>query len=123
MESALSTLGAEALMLTVVSWLRLAIEALGVLVIAAGVGVAVYQFLRDLAQRRTVSFNSIRLTLAMYLTLALEFQLGADLLGTAISPSWDQLGKLAVVAVIRTGLNYFLTKEMESERESMRSES
>jgi uncharacterized membrane protein len=48
--------------------------------------------------------------------LALEFQLGADILSTAIAPSWNQIGKLGAIAVVRTGLNYFLTREIQSER-------
>jgi uncharacterized membrane protein len=46
----------------------------------------------------------------------LEFQVGADILSTAIAPSWEQIGKLAAIASIRTLLNYFLTKELENER-------
>jgi len=62
------------------------------------------------------NYNKIRLLLARYLALALEFQLGADILSTAISPSWDQIGKLGAIAVIRTALNYFLSMEMREER-------
>jgi uncharacterized membrane protein len=60
-------------------------------------------------------FNETRLTLARYLALALELQLGADILSTAVSPSWDQIGKLAAIAVIRTALNYFLLRELREE--------
>lgn len=63
------------------------------------------------------NYNRIRLTLARYLALALEFQLGADILSTAIAPSWDQIGKLGAIAIIRTALNFFLTREMREERE------
>ncbi|WP_229440758.1 DUF1622 domain-containing protein [Massilia sp. BSC265] len=52
---------------------------------------------------------------ARYLTLALELQLAADILSTSVSPSWDQIGKLAAIAVIRTALNYFLNKELQHE--------
>ncbi len=62
------------------------------------------------------SYNRIRLTLARFLALALEFQLGADILSTAIAPTWTQIGKLGAIAVIRTALNYFLTREMQEER-------
>ncbi len=62
------------------------------------------------------SLTAIRLILARYLALALEFELGADILGTAISPTWDQIGKLGAVAVIRTGLNFFLSTEMKHEK-------
>jgi len=61
------------------------------------------------------SFGAVRLTLARYLSLALEFQLAADILSTAIAPSWDQIGKLGAIAVIRTGLNFFLAREMANE--------
>lgn len=48
--------------------------------------------------------------------LGLEFQLAADVLKTAVSPTWEQLGLLAAVATIRTALNYFLTREIAEER-------
>jgi uncharacterized membrane protein len=41
------------------------------------------------------------------LALALEFQLGADILSTAIAPSWDQILKLGAIAVIRTRSTFF----------------
>jgi len=46
----------------------------------------------------------------------LEFQLAADVLSTVLSPSWQELGQLAVVATIRTALNHFLTQELRSLR-------
>ena len=39
--------------------------------------------------------------------LALEFALAADILRTAVAPTWDDISKLAVIATIRTMLNYF----------------
>jgi uncharacterized membrane protein len=42
----------------------------------------------------------------------------ADILGTADSPSWDQIGKLGAVAVIRTGLNFFLSMELTQPTEA-----
>lgn len=99
-----------------VQWLRLGVEALGALIVGLGVILAALLFLRALAARRTADFNAIRLTLARYLALALEFQLGADILSTAVAPSWTEIGKLGAIAVIRTTLNYFLSKEITEER-------
>ncbi len=56
------------------------------------------------------------------LALPLGFQRGVDNLSTAIVPSWQQIGRLGVIAGIRTGLNYFLSKEMEEERATSMSE-
>jgi uncharacterized membrane protein len=106
----------EGSVVSAVQWLRLAVETVGALIIAFGVGVAALQFVRALVTRRTESYNGIRLTLARHLALALEFQLAADILSTAVAPSWEQIGKLGAIAVIRTGLNYFLMREMEVER-------
>ncbi len=107
----------ETSIINAVQWLRLAVELMGALVIALGISAAAYQFIRTLKGRRADDYNAIRLTLARYLALALEFQLGADILSTAIAPSWDQIGKLGAIAVIRTGLNYFLMREMKEANE------
>lgn len=53
---------------------------------------------------------------AGWLLIALEFALAADLVGTAISPSWDDVGMLAAIAVIRTFLGFFLERDIESIR-------
>ena len=52
------------------------------------------------------------------MAVALKFQLGADILSTAVAPTWDAIGKLAAVAVIRTALNYFLSRDMQDHRTS-----
>jgi uncharacterized membrane protein len=50
---------------------------------------------------------------AVWLILGLEFELGADVVRTAISPSWSAIGQLGAIATIRTVLNYFLEKDIE----------
>lgn len=98
-----------------VQWLKIGVEVIGAFVIAVGVIISVYNFARTFA-RQPETYVEVRQTLVRYLALALEFQLGADILSTAITPSWDQIGKLGAIAVIRTGLNYFLMREMNDER-------
>ena len=115
---AVSDHGAPALEHTIVwlvGWLKLGIETIGAALVAVGVVVAVVHLLRHVIGHTAGDFSSTRLTLARYLALALEFQLGADILSTAIAPSWEQIGKLGAIAVIRTGLNYFLFLEMREE--------
>lgn len=64
---------------------------------------------------REFPFNQVRLSFGLWLALALEFQLGADILSTTVAPTTQDLIKLALIAVIRTFLNYFLGKEMAAE--------
>jgi uncharacterized membrane protein len=62
------------------------------------------------------SFNPIRIRFGSWLAMALEFQLGADIVATTVTPTLQDLGQLALIAVIRTFLNYFLAKELETEQ-------
>ena len=105
--------GIEDLVVNSVLWIKLGVEAIGVLVIGIGVAIAVVQLVRQWFSPQAKDYNPIRLTLARHLALALEFQLGVDILSTAVAPSWDQIGKLGAIAVIRTALNYFLMREVQ----------
>jgi uncharacterized membrane protein len=57
--------------------------------------------------------DTVRFELGKSLSVALEFLVGADVLRSAVSPTWDQLGKLASIVAIRSVLNYFLERESE----------
>jgi uncharacterized membrane protein len=92
------------------------IEACGAVVIMIGAVVAIVKFAAALFRRDINQFSSVRLTLARFLVLGLEFQLAADVLRTAISPSFEEIGKLAAIAAIRTLLNYFLNREIAQEQ-------
>jgi len=102
-----------------VGWLRLAIETVSIILVTVGAAVAVVLLVRTLVAPQTGSFNKVRLTFGRALVLGLEFQLAADIIGTAVSPSWDHLGKLGAIAVIRTFLNFFLTRELKEEEEEI----
>lgn len=57
--------------------------------------------------------EDVRLRFGRWLVLALEFQVAADILRTAVAPTWNEIGQLAAIIVLRTVLNYFLQQEME----------
>jgi uncharacterized membrane protein len=58
---------------------------------------------------------------ARWLIAGLTFQLAADIIDTASAPTWDDIGRLAAIAVIRTFLNYFLERDL-AEASKARSE-
>lgn len=58
--------------------------------------------------------EDIRLRLGRWLALALELLLGADILRTAVAPTWSEIGQLAAIAAIRTALNFFLQREIDA---------
>lgn len=110
--------GVEEIVITAVNWLRLGLEVIGALIVAIGTVIAVTLIVRAVLRYGRGDFHTVRLVFARYLSLALEFQLGADILSTAVAPSWSQIGKLAAIAIIRTALNYFLMLEMRAEEAS-----
>lgn len=57
--------------------------------------------------------ENIRLNLGRWLAVALEFELAADILRTAVAPSWNEIGQLAAIIILRTVLNYFLQQEID----------
>jgi uncharacterized membrane protein len=113
----------EGIVILAVQWLKLTIEIASVGVVGAGFVLLVFRLVRAMRTKKAVSFNVLRLGLARYLALALELQLGADIIGTAISPTWQQIAELGAIAVIRTGLNFFLSREMQEEATLVREES
>lgn len=113
---------AEEIVVAGARWLKIVFEGAGVLVIGVGFLRAIAKLVQEAFRRDTAEFARVRLAMAKYLVLALEFQLAADILSTAVSPSWEQIGKLGAIAVIRTGLNYFLMLEMREESREIKGE-
>jgi uncharacterized membrane protein len=62
--------------------------------------------------------RQIWMSFSRWVMVSLEFLLAADLVSTVVSPTWDELGRLATIAAIRTGLGYFLGRDLEAEREA-----
>ena len=59
----------------------------------------------------------IWLGFAKVLVAALSIQLAADIIESAISTSWESIGRLGAIAVIRTFLDYFLGHDVNEVRE------
>jgi uncharacterized membrane protein len=94
-------------------YIALCVEAVAAAVIAYGtiealVGLAPLLVRRSLVGRRRM----IRMQFGGWLLLGLEFELAADIVRTTIAPSWNDIGQLASIAVIRTALNYFLESDI-----------
>lgn len=92
------------------------VEGIAAVVIGSGVVRAIVLFVKNLLTKTTDTVD-IRLELGKTLVMALEFLLAADILRTAVAPTWSDIGKLASIAALRTLLNYFLERELKSELE------
>jgi uncharacterized membrane protein len=99
------------------STIALAAELVSVLCVACGGLIALVRTVRTLvegAERNPQARRAIFVSFASWIILALEFALGADIVRSAIAPTWDDIGQLAAIAAIRTVLNYFLEREVQA---------
>jgi uncharacterized membrane protein len=99
-------------------YVALATNAVAIIAIAWGSIEAVIGGCRVLVGRSTDAEKSaVWLRYARWLVAGLTFQLAADIVETAIAPSWDEIGRLAAIAAIRTFLTFFLDRDVEKHRE------
>lgn len=89
---------------------------IGALITIWGIIISLLDFLKkEIFERKdAVKLNeAIRIKLGSYLVLALEFFIAGDIVKTIITPTWQSLGILGAIVVIRTILSYFLTKDLK----------
>jgi uncharacterized membrane protein len=97
------------------------IELLAAMIIAIALIKFLHRYIKHVFNPRDgITNQTIRIHFGSTLTVALELLLAADILATAIAPTWDDIGKLAAIAVLRTALNYFLERELKNNESEMR---
>jgi uncharacterized membrane protein len=97
-----------------------AVEILAAVIIGIAVFYVLYSYcLSFYAGTKKGSKEFIRIKFGSSVAVALELLLGADVLATAVAPSWDDIGKLAAIATIRTVLNFFLERELKHQKMSI----
>lgn len=92
-----------------------ALEIISATVIAAALLKLVAGYFQSfLKTKNSLSAIQARVTFGSAVSVSLELLLGADVLATAVAPSWNDIGQLAAIATIRTVLNFFLEKELSN---------
>ena len=100
--------------------IALGVEAIAALIIAYGALESVVALLYPRSDSSLGKRKRVWHRFGLWLILGLEFMLAADIVRTTISPSWQQIGQLASIAVIRTFLNFFLERDVEKYAEPAR---
>lgn len=96
-------------------WIARAMEAAGTLIIAVGALAATVIFLRLVLRGNSAhaAYQQYRVNLGRAILLGLEFLVAADIVGTvAIEPTFQNLGVLALIVLVRTGLSFALEVEV-----------
>lgn len=102
----------------IASYIALMLEALVVIVVLIGAIEATVSVVGEIAKAGwSAKLRPTWLRFAAWILLALEFALGADIVRTAIAPSWNDIGQLGAIAAIRTVLGFFLGRDLEEAEE------
>jgi len=97
-----------------VHWVVRAVEAVGILIILVGAGVALFRFLANADRDRGDRIGCFRSNLGRAILLGLEFLVAADIINTvAIEPTLESVLVLGAIVLIRTFLSFSLEVEIE----------
>jgi len=95
----------------------LSISGLGAAVVVWGVIEAVVAFVvlkfSSTKEDAVSKSESIRQRLGAHLLLGLEIFIAADIISSAVSPSWEKVGILVTIVGVRTVLSFFLRMELK----------
>jgi uncharacterized membrane protein len=95
------------------------VQALAIAILVFGSLQAFISSARDVIRGAGIERPMVWLRFTQWLGAGLTFQMAADMIETSVSPSWDHLGKLAVVAAIRGALSLSLEHDTEAVRKRM----
>ncbi len=90
------------------------LELLGVVVIILAVVFATIQLMRTWRAAPKAAYDQYRANLGRGILLGLELLVGADIIATVTAPlTWESVGLLGVIVLIRTFLSFSLETEIE----------
>ena len=103
----------EAAVKNITIFISLVLEATAAIIITAALLKLLWHNARSFHQQQIgITLREARVVFGSAVAVSLELLLGADVLETAVAPTWDDIGQLAAIAGIRTALNFFLEKEL-----------
>lgn len=104
----------EAIAKIITIYISHTLEIIAAVVIAAALLQLIFNYCKTFTYGKIgLSAEEARVKFGSAVAVALELLLGADVLATAVAPSWNDIGQLAAIATIRTILNYFLERELK----------
>ena len=115
----------EEVLKTIAMYVALALEAVAIVVIVVGAVEAVIGIVGAMFRGHASNADkrAVWLEFARWLVAGLTFQLAADIVQTTVAPTWDEIGRVAAIAAIRTFLTFFLDRDIDQVRDFRRKSS
>lgn len=109
----------EQIITTIIDFVTLGIDIAAAIIIGVSVALAFGNYIRALARRQGKVRETVRFRLAGGLLLALDLEVGSDILKTVIVPTFTELAILAVIVALRIILGWSLSKEISGHSEDI----
>jgi len=89
---------------------------LAMIVILTGIIKAMIIYIKDILLEGSAfsALQESRLEIGHSFSLGLAFLIGASIIKTILAPTWNDIGQLAAIIAIRTALNFFMLRDVES---------
>ena len=96
-------------------WVVILCQLLALVAIVTGItkGFIIYCQNIILNDQTEMAFQSSRLAMGYSFSLGLSFLIGASILKTSIAPTWNDIGQLGAIIILRTTLNYLLLRVID----------
>jgi uncharacterized membrane protein len=104
----------ENVLMKVIGYIVPVVEACGALVIVIEVVRTIIRYLLVCVRRECAILSPLRIRLGQAMVMGIEFQVAADILKTALAPTWNDILLLAALIALRTVLNYLLEQELQA---------
>jgi uncharacterized membrane protein len=104
----------ENLLVKVIGYVVIGIEACGALVIVIEVIRTIIRYLIACLRPECLILSTLRIRLGQAMVMGIEFQVAADILKTALAPTWNDILFLAALIAMRTVLNFLLEQELSA---------
>jgi uncharacterized membrane protein len=102
----------EDILIKAIGYIVPVVEACGALVIVIEVIRTIVQYLTVCVRRECAIMAPLRIRLGQAMVMGIEFQVAADILKTALAPTWNDILLLAALIALRTVLNFLLEREL-----------
>lgn len=84
------------------------LELLGIIIICYGVGVCTLKLIRQVPKHPSLSHELVN-----YLTLSLDYMLGAEIIRTVVARTIEELIIVGTIIVLRGALGYLIRQEVK----------
>ncbi len=96
------------------------VQAAAVMLLLWGIVKALYSFIKSQTGSKVSKYHmiiKIRWELWSVISLAITFLIASTIMNTINAPSWEEIGELAAIVLLRTFINYFLMKDVKCIRD------